>query len=419
MQRSNVGDRQAVRYNASCFPGRDERGHIRDKDVWLAPSRNIVVLGSTGSIGTQTLEVAAALPGRLRLAGLSAHSRWDELREQARRVEPRWVTVTDPSLFDQLPKTVPGMSVPVLRGAAGIEAMVTDPRVDTVVAAMVGAAGLQGAVLALEAGKTVALANKETLVVGGPLVTALASQNHCQLLPIDSEHSAILQCLAAGRREEVSRLILTASGGPFRTLPLEQFAAITVSQALKHPTWTMGPKITIDSATMMNKALEIIEAHWLFGLTAEQIAVVIHPQSMIHSMVEFVDGAVVAQLSPPDMRLPIQYALTYPERLNGPARRLDLAKMGSWEFEPVDLERYPAVSLGYAVVEQQGTSGAALNAANEVAVERFLREEIRFTDIVPLCRDVLRHHSFDASPTFDTLERIDRQARQEAYAWNY
>ncbi|MFO0945251.1 MAG: 1-deoxy-D-xylulose-5-phosphate reductoisomerase [Planctomycetota bacterium] len=379
--------------------------------------KNIVVLGATGSIGTQTLDVARSCPTRLKPIGLSAHSKWRELFDQARTVRPAWITLTNPSLRGEVDRSslLPGTEL--LWGEEGVERMVTAPETHTVVAAMVGAAGLRGTVRALCAGKAIALANKETLVVGGPIVTGLAKSTGARLLPVDSEHSAIFQCLQSGRREEVSRIILTASGGPFRKTPLERFENITVEEALQHPTWRMGPKITIDSATMMNKALEIIEAHWLFDLSADQIAVVVHPQSMVHSFVEYVDGSVVGQISPPDMRLPIQYALTYPDRLKSPARKLGLAEMGTWEFELPDHQRFPALELGYEVVRRRGTSGAALNAANEIAVARFLRGEIRFSDIVRLCEEILAQHPFDPHPTLECLEEVDRWARQEAGVW--
>ena len=379
--------------------------------------KNIVLLGSTGSIGTQTLDVCRGLPDRLRLVGLSAHSNWAPLFQQAEEFRPRWVTVTDPHLQSAVASSTLPKGVELLWGESGVERMVTDPETDVVVAAMVGAAGLRGTLWALEAGKDVALANKETLVVGGPLVTELAKKNNCQFLPIDSEHSAIFQCMQNGSPSEVSRIILTASGGPFRKRPLGTFDSITIAEALAHPTWNMGRKISIDSATMMNKALEIIEARWLFGLTADQIDVVIHPQSIVHSMVEYVDGSVIAQVSPPDMRLPIQYALTHPERLSSPSRKLDLSTLGSWDFELPDFERFPALKLGFDVVRLGGTSGAALNAANEAAVARFLDGEIAFQDIVQICDDLLRHHPYDSRPSLDDLVAVDRWARQEAICW--
>lgn len=402
------GLRGSVRHWGRGMPGQTEK--------------NIVLLGATGSIGTQTLQVVAESqkPGshpHLNLLGLSAHRSCEALFEQARRFQPKWITITDPELAFSLDRTGLPSSTQLLFGQDGVEQMVTAPETDIVLAAMVGAAGLAGTVAALKVGKDVALANKESLVVGGPVVTRLAQENNCRLLPVDSEHSAIFQCLQAGKGSEVARIILTASGGPFRTLPLSDFPSITVEQALDHPTWKMGRKITVDSATMMNKALEIIEAHWLFGVPAEKIDVVVHPQSMVHSMVEFVDGSVIAQISPPDMRLPIQYALTYPTRQACPTRKLDLANMGRWEFELPDPERYPALELGFEVVRHRGTTGSALNAANEVAVARFLNGEIRFPDIARLCKDILVHHPFDPSPTLDELLRIDRWAREEANTW--
>jgi 1-deoxy-D-xylulose-5-phosphate reductoisomerase len=380
-------------------------------------AKEIVLLGATGSIGTQTLDVCRSHPERLRPVGLSAHSRVDLLVEQAREFAPRRIVITDESKRPAVgPATFPS-GTELRWGEAGIEEMVTEPAVDTIVAAMVGAAGLKGTIHALQAGKNVALANKETLVVGGPIVTNLARSKGCSLLPIDSEHSAVFQCLQNGRKDEVARIVLTASGGPFRTRPIETLADATVQEALAHPTWNMGPKITIDSATMMNKALEIIEAHWLFGFSADQIDVVIHPQSIVHSMVEYRDGSVIAQVSPPDMRLPIQYALTYPERLPGPARKLNLKQRSAWEFSEPEPARYPALELGFEVIRRGGTSGSALNAANEVAVARFLEGSIRFTEIVPLCEAILARHPFVASPSLEDLLRVDQWARQEAGLW--
>jgi 1-deoxy-D-xylulose-5-phosphate reductoisomerase len=269
----------------------------------------------------------------------------------------------------------------------------------------------------LDAGKTVALANKETLVTAGPLVMELARRRGSTLLPVDSEHSAVFQALQAGRAGEVSRIVLTASGGPFLRYSQDQLRQVTVDQALNHPNWDMGPKITVDSATMMNKALEIIEARWLFDIPAEQIEVVVHPQSIVHSMVEFIDGSVVAQLSPPDMKLPIQYALSWPERTPGPAERMDWRAPWSLEFEPPDLERFPALSLGYEAARAGGTAGAVLNAANEAAVAAFLDRRLPFHEIVPACRAVLDHHSFDNSPTLTRLLELDGWARQEIAKW--
>jgi 1-deoxy-D-xylulose-5-phosphate reductoisomerase len=299
----------------------------------------------------------------------------------------------------------------------GVIEMVTDPDVDLVVNAVVGAAGLEGTWAALQAGKSVAVANKETLVMAGPLVMELARKHNAALLPIDSEHSAIFQALTGGRQSEVERIVLTGSGGPFRGKTKAQLAEVTVGEALCHPTWRMGKKITIDSATLMNKALEIIEARWLFDIPADQIEVILHPESVIHSFVEFKDGSVLAQMSPPDMRLPIQYALTYPDRLPGPARRLNWRELSAWHFEQPDHETFPALQLGYEVARRGGTCGAVLNAANEAAVERFLTGDLRFLDITRVCRAVLDHHNFSARPTLAELHAIDRWARQEVSRW--
>jgi 1-deoxy-D-xylulose-5-phosphate reductoisomerase len=305
----------------------------------------------------------------------------------------------------------------LLTGADRVDQIVRHPDVDVVLVAVVGAAGLRGTWAALDAGKTVAVANKETLVLAGSLVMQLAGQRGATVLPVDSEHSAVFQALQSGRPHEVRRILLTASGGPFRTWSADQLALATPQQALRHPTWRMGPKITIDSATMMNKALEIIEAKWLFGLRPDQIEVVVHPESIVHSLVEFVDGSLMAQLSPPDMRLPIQYALCYPDRLAGPAPHLDLAAAGALHFEPADIERFPALQLGYEVARRGGTAGAVLNAANEVAVARFLAGEIRFADIVRLSRALLEHHEYNAQPSLDELLAADQWARRAAQAW--
>jgi 1-deoxy-D-xylulose-5-phosphate reductoisomerase len=295
--------------------------------------------------------------------------------------------------------------------------MVADPEVAVVLTAIVGAAGLEGTWQALEAGKTVAVANKETLVMAGPLVTELARERGAALIPVDSEHSAIFQALQAGRKNEVRRVVLTASGGPFRGRSAAELADVTPAQALRHPTWNMGPKITIDSATMMNKALEIIEARWLFDLAPEQIDVIIHPESIIHSFVEFTDGSVLAQLSPPDMRLPIQYALTYPERVPGPTRKLCWAELGALHFEQPDHDTFPALQLGHEVARRGGTCGAVLNAANEAAVGAFLAGTLRFLDIPRACRDILEYHNFSARPTLSELHAQDRWARQEVERW--
>lgn len=383
-------------------------------------SRKIVVLGSTGSIGCSTLDVVRAAPEQLEIIGLSAHQRVDQVLAQAKQCPHlRWLVITDRARAAQVsPRDLPP-GCQLLAGPEGLEELAAASEVEVVVAAIVGAAGLRSSWRGVECGKTLALANKETLVVAGPLVMELAAERGASILPVDSEHSAIFQALACGRRQDVSRLVLTASGGPFRNYTQEQLENVTVAEALAHPTWDMGPKITIDSATMMNKALEIIEARWLFDMEPERIDVVVHPQSIVHSLVEYVDGSVLAQLSPPDMRLPIQYALSYPQRWAGPAERMDFHQKQHWEFEPPDRERFPALDVGYEVAKAGGTSGAVVNAANEAAVAAFLAGEINFTEIVPACRAVLEHHNFEPRPTLETLLELDRWAREEVSRWTF
>ena len=378
---------------------------------------NVAVLGSTGSIGRSTLEVIAASGGKLRAVALSAHANTDLLLRQAQAVRPRRIVVTDPVAAARQDWAALPAGVELLTGPDAVDSLATDGEVHIVVSAIVGSAGLNGTWAALEAGKTVALANKESLVVGGPLVMQLAREKNAKILPVDSEHSAVFQALQAGRREEVRRVILTASGGPFRSYTAEQLAQVTVAEALAHPTWAMGPKITVDSATLMNKALEIIEARWLFDLTAEQIGVVIHPQSIVHSMVEYRDGSVIAQLSPPDMKLPIQYALTWPERREGVAAKLDWSRAMGLSFEPPDFERFGALKLGLEVAASGGTAGAVLNGANEAAVAAFLDGRLAFSGIVPACRSILQNHKFDPNPSLAQVLEADRWARQEVLRW--
>ncbi len=377
----------------------------------------MVVLGSTGSVGKNCLDVVAQMPDRFEIWGLCAHSSWEVLLEQAERFRPRWLAVTDPRAGFILAEQKLPKGTTLLIGMDALGTMVSDKAVDIVVSAIVGAAGLTGTWLALEAGKTVAVANKETLVMAGPLVMELASSRNARILPVDSEHSAIFQAMQCGRADEVERVVLTASGGPFRGRKAFELADVTVEEALNHPTWRMGPKITVDSATMMNKALEVIEARWLFDLRPEQIDVILHPESMIHSFVEFQDGSILAQLSPPDMRLPIQYALTYPERLPGPTRRLRWSELRELHFEQPDHETFPALQLGYEVARRGGTCGAVLNAANEAAVSRFLAGELGFLDIPRVCGDVLANHHFSPRPTLSELGVLDRWARQEVVRW--
>ena len=377
----------------------------------------VAVLGSTGSIGCSTLDVIAASAGRFVPHLLAARRSVGPLLEQARRFRPAWVVIVDPQAAAAVD---PGSLPPGTRlavGDAALDDLVADPAIDRVVAAIVGAAGLRSTWAAIAAGRTVALANKETLVVAGPLVMRLAEHTGATIIPVDSEHAAIHQALCSGRPAEVARILLTASGGPFRTRAADTLAAVTPEEALKHPTWSMGPKITVDSATMMNKALELIEARWLFGVSAAQLDVLVHPQSIVHSLVEFVDGSVIAQLSPPDMRLPIQYALSYPRRVPGPARKLDVTERLTLEFEPPDPRRFPSLRLGLEAAERGGTAGAVLNAANEAAVEGFLAGRLRFTDIAEVCERLLAMHSHRVDPDLDELRELDAWARREVASW--
>ncbi len=380
-------------------------------------TRNIVVLGATGSIGLATIDVLKHLnrvDSQLRwsLAAASGHRNLDVLAKIAADSElcPDRIVLSDADVAQQFRSPNPG--VKTLVGSDSLVTAACGSAVDVVVAAIVGRAGLESTLAAVQAGKRVALANKEALVVAGPLVSSAADQTGSEILPVDSEHSAIFQCIGSSDSPP-KRLILTASGGPFRTWTTEQMVEATPESALNHPTWEMGKKITIDSATMMNKSLEIIEARWLFDLPAEAIEVVVHPQSIVHSMVEFEDGSVIAQLSPPDMRLPIQYALTYPRRLPCPAPSLDLRKTWDLTLEPADRDRFPALELGFEVAAAGGTAGAVVNAANEEAVGLFLDGQIRFTDIVPACRGALENHTHEANPPLDRLLQLDRWARTE------
>jgi 1-deoxy-D-xylulose-5-phosphate reductoisomerase len=375
------------------------------------------VLGSTGSIGTSALDVIRHMPERLSLVGLAAHCRWEQLAQQCREFKPRLAVLSNPDVLDRADRTLFPPETELIGGPEGVARLVAEADVDVVLSAVVGAAGLMGTWAALEAGKAVALANKETLVVGGPLVMELAASRGASVLPVDSEHSAIFQALAGHTTGEIARVVLTASGGPFRGKSAAELEGVTPDEALRHPTWQMGPKITVDSATLMNKALEVIEARWLFGLAPDQIDVIVHPESIIHSFVEFADGSVLAQLSPPDMRLPIQYALTYPERLPGPARKLDWQSLAALTFEPPDRETFAALDLGFEVARRGGSAGVVLNAANEAAVDGFLKGELAFLDIARCCRAILQAHDHDNRPTLARLLALDRWARQEVGRW--
>ncbi len=378
--------------------------------------QGLVVLGSTGSIGTNTLDVVRCLRERFRIVGLSAGSKWELLFQQAHEFMPSWVHLADPIALKKADRSQLPSGVELIGDRDQLNKRLQAPEVDTVLAAIVGAAGLETTWTALEAGKKIALANKETLVVGGPLVMELAARTGSKILPVDSEHSAVFQAIQ-NHREAVEKVVLTGSGGPFRGRTHGELREVTVEQALNHPTWKMGPKITVDSATLMNKALEVIEARWLFGLESSQIDVVIHPESLVHSFVEFVDGSVLAQISPPDMRLPIQYALTFPERLRGPARKLSWSQLGDFHFGRPDLETFPALQLGFEVAKIGGTSGAVLNAANERAVELFLKGELPFLAIAEVCQKVLAQHNYNPRPGLAELWQQDRWAREEVWRW--
>ncbi|HUU10740.1 MAG TPA: 1-deoxy-D-xylulose-5-phosphate reductoisomerase [Phycisphaerae bacterium] len=381
----------------------------------------IAILGSTGSIGRMTLEVISSLGPDFRVVALAAGRQVDLLARQAAESGAVSVAVCDDEAARGLRRALPEGAAPeVLVGPEGLVALASRDDVDIVVSAVGGGAGLPAALAAARAGKRLALANKEALVMAGHLVMAEAKASGAQVIPVDSEHSAIFQAMASGRAGEVRRVVLTASGGPFYRRPDEARESVTAAEALDHPTWSMGRKITIDSATLMNKTLEVIEAHHLFGLEAEKIQVLIHPESTVHSLVEFVDGSVIAQLGPPDMRMPIQYALTYPERRPAPWPRLDLAALGQLHFEVPDTDRFPALALGFEVVREGGTLGAVLSGADEVAVGAFLDGRIRFVDIVPLVERVLVAHRRRSAgapradkPNLENILAADAWAREE------
>lgn len=375
--------------------------------------RGLAVLGSTGSIGTQTLDVVRLFPGRFRIHSLTAGVNDALLAEQALAFRPECVVIGDRSRWKPLREALAGTDIRVLCGDEGLVEAATLAGVETVVAAVVGAAGLAPVLAAVAAGKRVALANKEALVVAGAAVTARARAHGGVLLPVDSEHSAIFQCLVGEPASAVDELILTASGGPFRTRPAHTFGAITRAEALRHPNWSMGAKITIDSATMMNKGLEVIEAHWLFGLPADRIRVLVHPQSIIHSMVTFIDGSTKAQLGVPDMKVPIQYALTYPDRWPAPHERVDWLRLSQLDFEPPDVGRFPCLRLAYEALAAGGAAPAVLNAANEAAVALFLDDRIGFMDIPRLIEAALAETPpLDDAGSVEALLAADAAARR-------
>lgn len=376
--------------------------------------RNIVILGSTGSIGRSCLDVIRAHPGRFRIRALAGHRNIDLLVAQAKEFLPEWVCVTDESLIDALSSALAGSGAKVCAGESAMLELTVLPEVDTVVNAVVGAAGLRASLATLERGRTLALANKESLVAGGPLFPSLVERTKAKILPIDSEHSAIWQALACGKESEIRRLIITASGGPFLRLPLDRLAAVTVEQALAHPTWKMGPKITIDSATMANKGLEVIEAAVLFSMPVDKISVVIHPQSIVHSMVEYADSSIIAQMSRPDMRLPIAYALFWPDRMESDNGRLAFDRPLSFEFEPPDLDRFRALALAFETARSGGLAPAVYNAANEAAVAAFLAGHVTFDAIPRIIEECLNKMEQRQNPTLDEIFDADRRARRHA-----
>jgi 1-deoxy-D-xylulose-5-phosphate reductoisomerase len=379
----------------------------------LFVNRQIAILGSTGSIGRNALEVIDALGAGYEVVALSAQSSVGLLAEQARQYRPEFLAVTDADYARQLGELVGDLDVEIFAGPDALVEIAQLDRVDVVLAAVVGAAGLPALLGAARQGKRLAIANKEPLVIAGELLREEAQKHGSIILPVDSEHSAVFQAMQSGTCEEVKRIILTASGGPFREAAVEELEDVTAEQALAHPVWNMGPKITVDSATMMNKAFEIIEARWLFDMPVEKVEVLIHPESIVHSLVEFVDGSTIAQLGEPDMRLPIQYALTYPARLAGIARELRLEEIGRLTFEKPDFRTFRALSLAYTVAQTGGTAPVVFNAANEVAVEEFLAGRIKFVSIVEFIEHCLDRHDVRTRVSLEELLEADAWARRE------
>lgn len=374
--------------------------------------KKIAILGSTGSIGTQTLDVVRTNPDRFEVYAISGNHNVDLLIAQAREFQPEVVCIADESRYQPLKEALADLPLKVWAGADAIAQMVTFDSIDIVVAAMVGYAGLRPTIEAIKASKTIALANKETLVVAGELICALAQQYHSSIIPVDSEHSAIFQSLVGEDRNEIEKILLTASGGPFRQFTLEQMKTVTAAQALKHPNWEMGAKITIDSASMMNKGFEVIEAKWLFGIPAEKIQVLIHPQSIVHSGIQFRDGAIKAQLGAPDMRLPIQYALTFPERVASDFPRADLFAIQNLTFEQPDMERFPNLRLAYEATAKGGNMPCVLNAANEVVNLAFREGRCGFLEMSDIIADAMAKVPFIAKPTYEDYVATDAETRQ-------
>jgi 1-deoxy-D-xylulose-5-phosphate reductoisomerase len=390
----------------------------------MAKTHYVTILGATGTIGLQTLDVMARHPQQYQVFALSANSKVDALFDLCQQYQPLYAVMLEEAAATSLKAKLQavGSATEVLQGMQALEWVSAHPQVDSVMAAIVGAAGLQPAMAAARAGKRILLANKETLVMSGSLFMQAVQQGNATLLPIDSEHNAIFQVMPYHKPQHLAaggirRILLTASGGPFRKLTAQQLEQVTLAQALHHPNWVMGPKITVDSATMMNKGLEVIEAHWLFNASAEQIEVVVHPQSVIHSMVEYVDGSVLAQMGNPDMRTPIAYALAYPERIESGVSSLDLFKIARLDFEAPDMQRFPCLALAFAALKQAGTAPAILNAANEIAVAAFLQEKIRFVQIPQLIEAVLEQSTIRQVQSLPDAIQADQEARVLAQQW--
>lgn len=379
--------------------------------------RTIAILGSTGSIGTQTLQVVEEHPDLFEVYAITAGSNVERLIEQAHKFNPEAVVIADESKYETLKEALADKPIKIYAGYDSICQIVKASPIDIVVTAMVGFSGLRPTIEAIKAGKAIALANKETLVVAGEYITQLAIEHKVPLLPVDSEHSAIFQCLAGETNNGIEKIILTASGGPFRTMNMEQLEHVTKKEALRHPNWSMGAKITIDSASMMNKGFEVIEAKWLFGLNADKIDVVVHPQSVIHSMVQFADGAVKAQLGTPDMRLPIMYALSYPTRLASSFDRLDFEIVKELTFEKPDTERFPNLRLAYEALAMGGNMPCVVNAANEVCVAAFLADKIKFTDMSRLIERAMQSANYTLTPTIEDYFDTDADVRKMVENW--
>lgn len=381
-------------------------------DTDTLPKQVLAILGSTGSIGTQTLEVVAANPDLFEVYALTANNNADLLIQQARQFRPEVVVIANEAYYAQVKAALADLPMKVFAGSESVAQVAAMEPVGTVVTAMVGYSGLKPTIEAIKAGKKIALANKETLVVAGELITRLAVENRAAILPVDSEHGAIFQCLVGENADEVENIILTASGGPFRQKTMDELRTVTAVEALHHPTWTMGAKITIDSASLMNKGFEVIEAKWLFGLTPDQIEVVVHPQSIIHSIVQFRDSSMKAQMGLPDMKLPIQYALTFPTRVQTDFQRLDLATFGSLTFEKPDLNRFRNLALAFDAMHRGGNMPCVLNAANEVVVAAFLKNQIGFLQMSDIIETVMQKSPFIKTPTYEDYVSCDADTRR-------